>query len=82
MKTIPVSSWTLIGGNMIVDLLKAFFLHFRGREYSVELIGTTCFALAFVLTSITSGGYMLYTYFIPTFMWLFGYPLFMKKEKK
>lgn len=68
--------------NMIVDLLKAFFLHFRGREYSVELIGTTCFALAFVLTSITSGGYMLYTYFIPTFMWLFGYPLFMKKEKK
>lgn len=51
-------------------MLKKSFIQIVRNEIDYSTIFFGCIAIAFAMNSITSGGYMLYTYFVPTFFWL------------
>lgn len=65
---------------MMYDLLRIYcrFIFKRGKLESTVLF-FICVALALVANSITSAGYMLYSYVIPTYFWVMMSPLLIKK---
>lgn len=66
---------------MMYDLLRVYcrFIFKRGSLESTTLF-FICVALALVANSITSAGYMLYSYVIPTYFWVMMGPLLIKKN--
>jgi hypothetical protein len=65
----------------IKDLLVAFIGLLKHGKMSNYMVYFVCIAIPFMFTSLTSGGYMLYTYFVPTFFWLMIYVVTTKGDK-
>jgi hypothetical protein len=66
----------------IKDMLVAFINLLKHGKMSNYMVYFACIAIPFMFTSLTSGGYMLYTYFVPTFFWLMIFILTDKSEKE
>lgn len=65
---------------VIKDSFIDFFYHWKGRLFEPEKIYATVASIGFFVVSLTSGGYMLYTYCTATLFWLLLFEFTVKKE--
>ena len=62
------------------DLLSKIVIFFKTGKIDNEVIFTICMSLGFAIFSLTSGGYMVFTY-LPTTMFYFALYTVMIKNK-
>ncbi|MDO5014965.1 MAG: O-antigen ligase family protein [Clostridia bacterium] len=67
---------------IIIKSFICFFNIFKKQDVSPGMIFSICSAIGFFFFSITSGGYMMFTYFPSTLFWILMAGFSIKKEKQ
>ena len=65
---------------VIKDSFVGFYKLFKSCNKQSYEMYYTCIAVSFVINSLTSGGYMLYSYFVPTLFWIMIHEFAIGKE--